>query len=378
MTIKLDILEEILAMKRGFGSPEEEMCMQLHLDPIKGMTKDGFGNRILVIGAEPTTAFSCHTDTVHRNKGHQVVWVDQNKGLYFKDDKECLGADDGAGIWLLLNLIANEVPGVYLFHRGEERGGLGSGYIRRETPEVLKGIQRAIAFDRRGQHDIITSQSCGKCASSEFALALGTAIGMEHKGSSLGSFTDTAQYTHLVPECTNVSVGYEREHTGNETLDYKYLLKLRDALLKVDFEGLPTVRDVTDSGFEFNRWGHGRGGYNGGRQYYPPKRDRGGKQGTRGNRNKQGKGHQDQHGTRDYNSFGSAFQDDYLEELDDPFYQTLQSKGQKLTWADAMSIVVNRPQLAANLLVEMDITHTDVINAEIDIAREYDLTFRGV
>ena len=38
----------------------------------------------------------------------------------------CLGGDDGCGVWILLNMIQNKVPGGYLFNRGEERGCVGA------------------------------------------------------------------------------------------------------------------------------------------------------------------------------------------------------------------------------------------------------------
>jgi hypothetical protein len=49
-----------------------------------------------------------------------------------------------------------------------------------------------------------------------------------------GVFTDTDNYTGLVGECTNVSVGYYSEHTVNEVLDTDHALALRDALIALD------------------------------------------------------------------------------------------------------------------------------------------------
>jgi hypothetical protein len=58
-----------------------------------------------------------------------------------------------------------------------------------------------------------------------------------------GVFTDTANYIELIPECTNVSCGYQNEHTGKETLHLPTVFALRDACLSVDWENLPTKRD---------------------------------------------------------------------------------------------------------------------------------------
>jgi hypothetical protein len=49
-----------------------------------------------------------------------------------------------------------------------------------------------------------------------------------------GLFTDTANYTRLIPECTNISVGYEGAHTVLERQSISHALALREALFKID------------------------------------------------------------------------------------------------------------------------------------------------
>jgi len=238
----------ILKYKRPYGSVEEELCIAEHLDTISGMKTDGFGNRILTIGENPTTLFSSHTDTVHKKAGMQRIIQDLEKQIFYKDDKECLGADDGAGMWVMIQLINEKIPGLYIFHRGEEVGGLGSSYIAHDTPEILGNITKAIAFDRRGTKDIINRQSGGKCCSDEFVTSLSEALDMGHSKAT-GSFTDTANYTDLIEECTNVSVGYYSEHQPAESLDYEYLIQLTAKLIQVNFEKLVVKREKGDRGY---------------------------------------------------------------------------------------------------------------------------------
>ena len=57
-----------------------------------------------------------------------------------------------------------------------------------------------------------------------------------------GTFTDTAHYVGLVPECTNLSIGYENAHSGDEYQDYGFLAALLPALLGVDWHRLPVAR----------------------------------------------------------------------------------------------------------------------------------------
>lgn len=247
MPTKNKPLKKLLAMlqhKRPHDSPSERAFIARYLDAVPGMKHDTFGNRYLRVGTS-TTLFSAHTDTVHRAAGTQGLIHDATLEIVYKDDDEPLGADDGAGVWLLLEMINARVPGLYVFHRAEEIGGKGSTFIAAKAPELLTGINRAIAFDRKGTRDIITHQAGGRCCSDGFAKALAGELFMKHAPSSYGVFTDTANYTHKVPECTNVSVGYEREHTAHETLDLEYLFELREAVMEVAWEKLPTSRDPT-------------------------------------------------------------------------------------------------------------------------------------
>ena len=73
----------------------------------------------------------------------------------------------------MTKLIEANVPGRYIFHRAEEVGGRGSSWIETKAPELLAGYDRAIAFDRKAKHSIITYQSCSRCCSDEFADDLG-------------------------------------------------------------------------------------------------------------------------------------------------------------------------------------------------------------
>lgn len=236
--LELRGLVSILAIKRPARSAHEERFVKDFLDALDGMHSDAHGNRYIIVGDSPTILFSCHTDTVHQVSGLQEVHCDHDNRLLQSNGEDCLGADDGAGVWLMLEMIRAGVTGAYLFHRDEEVGGQGSKWLASNRPDLLSAIDHAIAFDHKGTDSVVTVQRFRTC-SDRFAQALCQRLGMGHKLSRRGVFTDTANYIGLVPECTNISVGYFDNHTRHEQLDYQYLFQLRDRLLSMNWNDLP-------------------------------------------------------------------------------------------------------------------------------------------
>jgi len=246
----------ILSWARPHGSEEVAQFCRDYLDTVPGMTRDAFGNRILRIpnlgGSASRVLWSCHVDTVHAKGGRQSPVLGADGVITLADGKpgQCLGADDGAGIWLMLEMIAAKRPGLYVFHQGEEVGCLGSKWIVQNTPALLADIDAAIALDRAGFSDVITHQSGGRCASDTFATALMGALnntwGMTYDLCDGGVYTDTIEYRGIVPECINLSVGYDRQHGPRETQDFTFLCGLLKALLSIDFRSLPICRVPSD------------------------------------------------------------------------------------------------------------------------------------
>lgn len=197
------------------------------------------------------TLFVAHTDTVHSNEGHQKVTIDDEQVMRVvatdpKYPSNCLGADDGAGVLVLLAMILNGVSGYFIFTRGEERGGIGSSHIAMQQFDLLSEFDRAIAFDRKGTSSVITHQAYGRCCSDVFADALSDALSNDelmYAPDATGVYTDTAEFINAIPECTNISVGYMNEHTTNESLDLKHLAALIRQCVALDWEALPVVRD---------------------------------------------------------------------------------------------------------------------------------------
>ena len=213
-----------------------------------GYKEDGFGNYFIQIGNSPSTMFTCHLDTAsQREEGVNHVF----DGKFIKTDgKTILGADDKAGMTILLYMIEKNVEGLYYFFIGEERGCVGSRLASSNWSsfDFSSYITKCISFDRRGTSSVITEQLYGVCCSLEFAKDLSKRLNdaessFNFKPDPTGIYTDSAQFTSLISECTNISVGYYNEHSTSERQDIKHLEKLCEAVCKVDWEALSIVKE---------------------------------------------------------------------------------------------------------------------------------------
>lgn len=250
------LLATMLTYKRPHNSRTEVEFINRFLVPLE-LQKDTFGNLWKIIplasGQPSPILWSSHTDTVHASPGRNKIWVDHNE--LFTKHSSCLGGDCTTGVWIMKHMIKAGVPGTYIFHRGEERGGLGSRWLAETHPEWFVGIDFAIAFDRKGYSDIITKQS-GVCCSEDFASLLAEALlPLKFSACPDGIFTDTANYTGLVSECTNLSVGYHHAHTSDETQDWAFAEKLLDQILNADFTKLLAFRDpLAKESWNYGDW----------------------------------------------------------------------------------------------------------------------------
>jgi hypothetical protein len=245
-------LLDMLSYKRPARSPAEFAFIEKFIKPL-GPNIDRYGNLTVDVpmpdGTLSSVLWSCHTDTVHRTPGRQKLSLDAWPKVSLDEGgrAECLGADDAAGCWLMVQLVKANVPGLYIFHRDEEIGGLGSNWIQRNDPRRLDGILFAIALDRRATESIITHQGLRTC-SDAFARSLASQLNDTRQGPGNwrlddgGTFTDSANYTDLVGECTNLSVGYYREHTAEESLNIAHVLDLLQSLTLLDQSALMAFR----------------------------------------------------------------------------------------------------------------------------------------
>jgi len=217
------------------------------------LNKDKFGNYYIIIGEnkQPSVMFTSHLDTADREQKKTNLFsrIEGDQEIIYTDGSSILGADDKSGVVVMLYMISHNIPGLYYFFIGEERGGIGSNQLSADfnNTEYLKNVKKCISFDRRKTTSVITSQLGRVCCSNQF----GTALCEEYNKSGLnlsldptGIYTDSASFIDEIPECTNISVGYENEHTGRELQNMTFLIKLCEASLKVNWESLPVNRKI--------------------------------------------------------------------------------------------------------------------------------------
>jgi len=225
-----------------------------------GLQVDEFGNLFIKIG-ESDVMFTSHLDTATSALTEVNHVFDGN--IIKTDGKSILGADDKAGVTIMLNMIENNIPGLYYFFLGEEVGCIGSKKVAaKQKEEKIEGINKVISFDRKKTTSIITYQSGQRCASDKFGQALAGALNkaddsFEYIIDPTGVLTDSVQFIKIYSECTNISVGYQNEHTFSELQDIDHLTKLAEACLKVDWNGLPVERDFTKT--EYKSYGSSYG-----------------------------------------------------------------------------------------------------------------------
>ena len=226
------------------------------------LKEDEFGNLFIKIG-ESDVMFTSHLDTATSALSEVVHVID---GVNIKTDgKSILGADDKAGVTIMLHMIENNIPGLYYFFLGEEVGCVGSRKVATKyKEEKQEGINKVISFDRRGTTSIITFQSGSRCCSDKFGDELSKQLNLandtfSYKNDTTGLLTDSIQFVKLYPECTNISVGYQNEHTFSEVQDIEHLEKLAEACLKVDWNNLPVDRDPSKTEYNYGSYGGGWG-----------------------------------------------------------------------------------------------------------------------
>lgn len=247
----MDIKSKFLELTKLTYIYGTESLLESHLP--SGFSKDKFGNYFYKIG-NSQTMFTCHLDTATDKV--QKVKHEIKENIISTNGSTILGADDKAGMTILLYMIEKNVPGLYYFFIGEEVGCIGSN-----AASILdfSNYKRCISFDRRGYSSIITHQLGQRCCSDKFANELCELLFQKqqlvYNPDPTGVVTDSAMFTSQIQECTNISVGYFNEHSTKEYQDILFLKKLSQACVEINWESLSCERELWCNDYTSSRWG---------------------------------------------------------------------------------------------------------------------------
>mgnify|MGYP002623811889 CR=1 FL=1 len=170
-------------------------------------------------------ALCAHLDT---------VWEDYKGGkkhLYYDRYKECMwclegaGFDDKVGVFLIIKIVSSGLKPCIILNCDEEVGGLGASKLAKISCPFYD-LKYCIELDRMGSNDCVF-YSCANSAFEEYVEQFGFVT-------NIGSFSDICQFCPAWGIAgVNLSVGYMDEHTTNERLYVKSMLRTLSRVKKM-------------------------------------------------------------------------------------------------------------------------------------------------
>ena len=164
-----------------------------------------------------------HYDTVRINppKGYNI-----NKEGLITSIEGALGGDDRCGVAIALSLMQAGIPANYAFFDEEEYGAGGSKDFLIETPWIAKESSCYIGLDRKGHEDAAVYNY-----RSDKLLDIVGAYGFKEAN---GTMTDVSVIEEDFPKaCVNLSVGFNHEHTSNETIHIDIVMNTLQAMKEI-------------------------------------------------------------------------------------------------------------------------------------------------
>lgn len=219
---------------------QEELLVQIKKE-LKAQNikykEDAYGN-IWSFEHEGRPAFVAHCDTVAKDDSVYKIPVVLRYGVLYRP-KNILGADDRAGV----NLILNHAKKInFIFTKDEEIGCLGAKELA-ENEEFIKDCEEKINFfielDRRNGTDLLGNEHgyCSKELADDILKVL------SKFKDTYGVLTDIDEFMDI-RQGVNLSVGYYNAHTATEYLvekEFNYIDSKIEELAQI--EGHATTYD---------------------------------------------------------------------------------------------------------------------------------------
>lgn len=241
--IKTNIKTQLIELLNIYGPSREENAVREYLKPILTEVMDAvyidrFGNLLAEkefgAGEGATILLSAHMDTVTSVQQNRKLIVN---GDIIKSNKGPLGADDRAGITIILEVLRNlkNFNGVVkvAFSRMEEVGCVGATQIDKN---FYKDVNLAIVVDRRGSRDIVVG--CGYTPFCDdnvasFIEEAAKATGMSDWKAVDGGISDAVVFAENGINSINLSAGYEFEHTASEYVNVNRMVDTYKLIMKI-------------------------------------------------------------------------------------------------------------------------------------------------
>lgn len=183
------------------------------------------GEYIYAFGTTSPVLLVAHCDTVIELP-RTDVYYDPVKEVFWRGDPEqVLGADDRAGIYLILRLLAaTEHRPALLITMGEESGLTGARSFIEDFPEPNKSLPFLLELDYHGDKNVCF-YGCENFSFRKFILDV------THFTQREGSYSDISVIAPVWKvAAANLSAGYDYEHSSFETLNMKHLQHTLDVL----------------------------------------------------------------------------------------------------------------------------------------------------
>lgn len=144
-------------------------------------------------------------------------WVNNDNGVISNSNKkDCLGADDRAGIYGILHLIREGYRPTVIFTEDEEIGCVGADKFAQCGFEL--DLNYLIELDRQGIDDAVYYE----CDNVDFEDYI-TSFGFK---TAMGSYSDISKIApQLGVSAVNLSIGYHGQHTSREILIISQMLR---------------------------------------------------------------------------------------------------------------------------------------------------------
>lgn len=225
--------EELKLFTHLITSKEKQVLSFLSIFLQKRYDKVEITNDYIVAIGNIPIALAAHIDIVHPESSQKELFYDTTKGVLWSPNG--LGADDRAGIFIILEILKKGYRPTIIFTTGEERGGIGATQLIKKHPAKITELNYIIELDRRGSTDCVFYE----CENPEFEKYI----------EKFGFITQWGTYTDICEICpkwgmagVNLSVGYEHEHTYSEILRVSWLKSTMNKVIKM-------LEDINNSKF---------------------------------------------------------------------------------------------------------------------------------